>query len=251
MIVILDKVLERNHRRQKVDPNQMCLFKPKPVRVEVPEVEEWPTDQILDFEKKLLGMYVTSHPMNKYENTLKKLKIKDIASLYEGPKRDKKVTAIGVVENVKLTTTRRKNERMAIIKIEDKSASVESFVFPRVYAKYLTYLVKGKIIAVTGRVQAKEQIPNIIAEEITPIEDIFSQVKELNIIVKKNSFKPKVLKDIFSKHQGGTPVYFILRKSRFRGVKIRTADNYHLALSESLLDNIGDIVGQDNIRIRL
>jgi DNA polymerase-3 subunit alpha len=189
--------------------------------------------------------------MNKYENTLKKLKIKDIASLYEGPKRDKKVTAIGVVENVKLTTTRRKNERMAIIKIEDKSASVESFVFPRVYAKYLTYLVKGKIIAVTGRVQAKEQIPNIIAEEITPIEDIFSQVKELNIIVKKNSFKPKVLKDIFSKHQGGTPVYFILRKSRFRGVKIRTADNYHLALSESLLDNIGDIVGQDNIRIRL
>ena len=65
MAAALDKVLEKSNKKE--DASQMLLFDAHPeTRYPMPEVEEWPTGQILEFEKSLLGIYLTAHPLSAY-----------------------------------------------------------------------------------------------------------------------------------------------------------------------------------------
>ncbi len=132
MAAMLDKMLEKVSKKPKVSPDQFLLFKSKPRKEKVPEIEEWPMSEILSFEKKLLGMYVSSHPLKAYSKLINFLNVKSISSFYDNALTHD-VVVFGVIEKVKLVTTRKKNERMAILKIGDQTSSIEAFVFPRSY----------------------------------------------------------------------------------------------------------------------
>ena len=250
MAVMLDKVLDKSSRRSRVSSNQILLFESKPRREEIPDIEEWPMSEILTFEKKLLGMYVSSHPLNSYSRIMQLLNIDSISSLYENmPMRD--VTVFGVIGKVKRVTTRKKNERMAIVKIEDQFSSVEAFVFPRVYEASAVYLSESKVVVLKGALQTKDKVPKIITNEIIPVESILPKAKELNISVHKGAVNISKLKDIFMKNKGSTPVYFTIKNSKFKGIKIKTGRDFNLTVSDSLLDDIASVVGWDNVSLKV
>jgi len=250
MIVMLDKVLDKSSRKSKTSSNQLLLFESKPKKEEVPDIEEWPMSEILTFEKKLLGMYVSSHPLEVYSKLMRLLNIDSISSLYEN-EFSRNVTVFGVIEKIKLTTTRKKNERMAIIKVGDKASSIEAFVFPRVYETSAVYLSESKVIMLKGALQTKDRVPKIIANEIIPADNIFAKAKELNISVSKGAVNISRLKDIFTRNKGPIPVYFALKNSRFKGVKIKTAHDFSLTINDSLLNDIASVVGQENISLKV
>ena len=250
MMVILDKVLDKASKRLKVPSNQLCLFDSHPVEEKIPDIEEWPLPQILSFEKSLLGIFVTSHPLNSYEKLIRYLNIKTISSLYEQD-TNQELVVIGVIEKVKLTTTRKNNERMAIVRIEDQTSAIEVFVFPKVYEANFSYLTESKIVVVKGRSSVRDKVPKIVANEIIPIENILSKVKELNISVHKDNLGLRKLKELFLKNKGETPVYFLFKDSRFKDVKIKTSQDFHLTLNEVLMDEIRKTVGEGNFSLTL
>ncbi len=247
MMGILDKLL--NKGAKKIDASQLLLFE-TPRDESVPDIEEWPLLQILNFEKSLLGIYLTSHPLHSYSNIVNYLKRERIASLYS-EKPHEEVTVCGVVEKVRIITTRKRAERMAILKIEDETASIEVFVFPRLFDEVGMYLREKAILALKGKAESKEKVPKILASSIIPIERIASSIKALNIYVEKNGLPLDQLKSIFIKNKGTIPVFFSFKDTKLGGLKVRTANKFCIDLSEQALEQVSSLVGPQNLSLTL
>jgi DNA polymerase-3 subunit alpha len=248
MASILDKVL--NKTAKKEDPSQLLLFSAPKQQQEIPDLEEWPLSQILSFEKSLLGIYVTSHPLYSYINIIKRLGRKEIISLYEEEKHSETIVC-GIVEKVRIIMTRRSNERMAILKLEDETANVEVFVFPRLFEEAALYIKEKTILVIKGKCEPKEKVPKILAEKVIPIERIWDNIKGVNISIERNKFPLGELKNVFSASRGKTPVVFALKDSKMHNVKIKTADNFCLRLDESILSRVGSLVGEENLSLTI
>jgi len=247
MTAILDKILSKNTKKE--DPSQLRLFA-TPVDESIPDIEEWPILQILNFEKSLLGIYLTGHPLKSYSNLVNSLKREKIIQLWERPGQ-REVMVCAVVEKVKNVTTRRKGEQMAILKLEDETASIEAFVFPRLYAECSFFLKEQTILVIKGKVESKDKTPKILISQVIPVEKIIDHIKGVDISLEDSSISLKNLKSVFSNHKGQTPVFFSFKNSKLQGVKIKSGSKFCIALDEKALDEIGTAVGKVNLSLTL
>ncbi|MCX5657300.1 MAG: DNA polymerase III subunit alpha, partial [Candidatus Omnitrophica bacterium] len=136
----------------------------------IPQINEWPESQLLTFEKEMLGFYITGHPLTKFEDILKvysSSKISALTNLNDG----REVFLCGMIAKLKKVTTKRQNERMAIIMLEDLSGYVEGVIFPDVYEKYEKYASVNQCVFVRGKLQLREEAPKIIVTELFPLEE--------------------------------------------------------------------------------
>ncbi|MBU1122277.1 MAG: DNA polymerase III subunit alpha [Candidatus Omnitrophota bacterium] len=247
MIAVLDKLLNKSSKKK--DTSQLSFFSLEPSQEQIPDIEEWPLSQILTFEKALLGIYVTSHPICAYEWIVKYLERQDIHSLSDDRIRTN-VVICGVLEKIKPITTK-KNKRMAILKIEDETSSIDVFIFPKLYEEVVHFLREKMIFAVKGNVEMREKDAHMLASKIIPMEKIMEDIKEVSIFLDKEKVQLNKLKTVFVNHKGVTPVSFLFKKSKFQGMKIKTAENYCLGLNKGVLNQIGTLVGEENLVLSL
>jgi len=247
MMAVLDKLLGKGNKKK--DSSQLVLFEAA-VDESVPDIEEWPLLQILNFEKSLLGIYLTSHPLHSYSNIVNYLARDKISSFY-GEKGHEDVTICGIVEKMRIITTRKRAERMAILKIEDETGNIEVFVFPRLFDEVALYLREKAILALKGRVEPKERVPKILASTIIPIDKVASSIKAMNISVAKDGLPLDKLKSIFIKNKGTIPVFFSFKDSKLGRLKVRTGDKFCIDLSEKSLAEVSSLVGESNLSLTL
>jgi DNA polymerase-3 subunit alpha len=224
------------------------LFKP---RLAIPQIAEWPESQLLSFEKELLGFYLTSHPLVKHERLLKAFGTSLTSNLNQ--QRDGKEVLIGgVVSKLRLTTTKR-NERMAIFSLEDLEGKVEVLVFPRTYSAYSPYLKVGSTIFVKGRVDLKEEVPKIIANEFFALEEAMEKMTksfqiELAQSTKGNGLLSK-LKEILSAKPGKTPVILNFKSPAGKKVQLLTGREFHIYPSQELLEELENLLGPNAVKL--
>jgi DNA polymerase III subunit alpha len=154
------------------------------------------------------------------------------------------------VEKARIITTR-KNDRMAILKIEDETASVEVFVFPRLFEECSANIKEKSVLLIKGKLESKEKVPKILAAKIIPIECIWDNIKGVNISIEKDKFPLANLKNIFMNNRGKTPVIFAFKNSKMQGVKIKTANEFCLSLNENILKEISSLIGEENLFLTL
>jgi len=157
----------------------------------------------------------------------------------------------GVVEKVKNITTRRKGERMAILKLEDETASIEAFVFPRLFDECAFYLREKTVLVIKGKVEAKDKVPKILVSQVIPVEKVTDYIKSVNVSLENNGISLNNLKSLFLNHKGQTPVFFSFKNSKLKGVKIKTGSKFCIALNEKALKEIGTAVGEGNLSLTL
>ena len=247
MVALLNKILNKNVKKE--DPSQLRLFS-TPVDESVPDIEEWPLLQILSFEKALLGIYLTGHPLSSYSNLVNHLQREKIIRLLEHP-RGGDVIICAVVEKVKNITTRRKGQRMAILKLEDETASIEAFIFPRLFEECAFCLRESTILVVKGKIEAKDKVPKILVSQVIPVEKVTDYIKSANISLKNNGISLNNLKSVFFNHKGQTPVFFSFKDSKLQGVKIKSGSKFCISLNEKALKEIGEAVGEGNLSLTL
>jgi DNA polymerase-3 subunit alpha len=140
-----------------------------------PRVEEWSGQQVLAFEKESLGFYITGHPLDKYDNLLKRAASGTIQSLRErGANGEAKLG--GVVTALKLKNTK-KGERYASFQLEDRSGFIEVIVWPDLYRKCMDMLVQDDPILIQGKLEASEERAQLIANEITRLNQLAGQAR--------------------------------------------------------------------------
>ncbi len=173
-LLILDSCLEESHKQSKTKiSGQVLLFDSEEDQgvfaIKLPEVPELPLEQLLIFEKGLLGFYLHEPP---YLASLQKLsrlvsiKLSELGDEYVG----KTLKLGGVITVVKRVLTKKTAKEMAFVKISDGISSLEVVVFPKTFEISREFLISDQVVLISGRVEKREEELSLIVEKITPFD---------------------------------------------------------------------------------
>ena len=142
---------------------------PPPRRTGASFVQPWSSAEKLAFEKELLGFYVTGHPLDPYRPALESGKFHPIGRLVE---LDDKATVriAGSLSSVDKKFTKKDGKPFAIVVMEDFTGTVEVMVWNETFTKFAAHLEQGRVVALTGRLDKREEGARIVAAEISPIK---------------------------------------------------------------------------------
>src|SRR5690606_10934525 len=133
--------------------DQMGLFSADPKVQSVPRrttnAPEWPVNQRLALERQALGLYLSGHPLDKYSRALERMGVATTLSVREGGSKEQ-VRIGGVVTALRLRNTK-KGDRYASFILEDAVGTIESIMWPNVYAQVGHLLANDDPIVATGR----------------------------------------------------------------------------------------------------
>ncbi len=253
---ILDQV---NRERKYSMTGQMSLFdmvsdeQKTEFEIPLPDVGEYDKEAKLAFEKEVLGVYLSGHPMEEYEEKWKKNITKTTldfqldeesghTKVHDGAKE-----TIGGIIAAKTIKYTRKNQTMAFITIEDLMGTVEVIIFPRDYEKNRLYLEEENKVFVRGRVSEEDEAPSrLICEEIIP----FKRTKrELWLqFDSKESFRQqeKELYDMISVSEGEDTVVIYCKAER---AMKRLGANRNVRAESGLLSRLTNYLGESCVKL--
>jgi DNA polymerase-3 subunit alpha len=213
---------------------------------DTPNIQEWPENQILAYEKELLGFYVTKHPLAQFEKLLKAYSTasaNSLRSLHDGDE----IRIGGIMSKVKFTVTKRTNEKMAIVTLEDLSGTVEVLVFPSTFAKAAPLIKQDAIVFVSGRLSLREDEPKIAANDVVSIETVRSKyTKALSIELVATGLEKTALdnlKRVLSRYPGRVPVYLNFVKSDGNHTKVFVGKTFCVEPHDGLVRDVEKIFG--------
>jgi DNA polymerase III subunit alpha len=167
----LERLLEYSRENQRSKTNgQGGLFEQTEFNNKITLSETAPASEKerLAWEKELLGLFVSSHPLNGYEKTMEK-KVTSISKITQGnPGRNIKIKIGGIISKIKKIITRT-GKPMLFVNVEDLSSKIEVVVFPRIIERNPAAFQENKIVMVSGRLDSKDGIPKIICEDIEEV----------------------------------------------------------------------------------
>jgi DNA polymerase-3 subunit alpha len=166
----VDNALEYHklHAMEKAS-SQVSLFSVMVDKNALPKLRMRPAPEIsmedkLAWEKELLGLYISGHPLDKFREKLEKGGM-NIKEMREKSHDGMETVIAGIIEEHKVVITK-KNEHMAFIKVADFTGSIEVVVFPRTMAECKDLLGLDKLIAIKGRFSRRNDAPSVIAEKV-------------------------------------------------------------------------------------
>ncbi|URN08172.1 DNA polymerase III subunit alpha [Actinomadura madurae] len=182
--------------------------------VEVPE-QEWDTGTLLAFEREMLGLYVSSHPLDGAEPVLEAHRDTTIADLLASPRADAPVRVAGIISTVQRKVTKQ-GTPWAIITVEDHDAAVECLVFPKTYTLYGQTLAEDRVISVRGRTNIRDETLSVYGEDITTL-DLSQTATEPPVVLHVHEDRLTLqlvrdLRQILTAHPGRTPVHLHLHR---------------------------------------
>jgi DNA polymerase-3 subunit alpha len=219
---------------------------------DVPDIPEWPESQMLGYERELMGFYVTSHPLSRFSQVLKNYATASTDTI--GEFRDQtEVTIGGIIDALREILTK-KGDKMAFVTLQDLSGSCEVIVFPETFRNSINLIKKDSIIFVKGKINAREDSPKVIAEEIVPMEEVRARfTKAISIDLQTTALETDILKEIqkiLVKYKGKTPVYLSFRDHLGKSATIHSGDQFKVDTSDALLKELEDLVGENSVKIR-
>jgi DNA polymerase-3 subunit alpha len=171
LLANLEQMLEYNKEANKQPENQISLFggtnsiKAPSFKLQV-ATPATQTEKLI-WEKELLGLYISGHPLDRVKEKLKD-KPFNIKKIKEEVGNGMPVTIGGMIASVKQVITKN-NDRMAFLNIEDLTGTIEAVIFPKILEKYADTIVPEKCIALSGKVSNRKGEKSIIIEAVKEI----------------------------------------------------------------------------------
>ncbi|MCR5755588.1 MAG: DNA polymerase III subunit alpha, partial [Acetatifactor sp.] len=218
-----------------------------------PNVGEYEKGQLLSFEKEVLGIYISGHPLEEYEGMWKKNithSTLDFTLDEEGnvKVKDGAIETIGGMIAGKTIKTTRTNSQMAFLTLEDLVGTVEVIVFPRDYENYRSLLTEERKVFIRGKVTSEEEKDaKLICQKIIPFEDV---PRELWIrFPNKNEFveNEQKLYDLLSDCDGKDVICIYLEEEK--AIK-RLPKSRSCEANRELMAKLSEIFGEKNVRLK-
>lgn len=252
-----------NSRKKSNIEGQMSLFQlggessQENYKDELPNVPEFENRFLLDKEKEYLGIYVSGHPLDEYNEVLSKYisnSTLDFAFEEEDFSNPNKITdgteviVGGIVTAVKKHYTK-SNQQMAFVTIEDLYGTIDIIVFPAIYTSVSAFLTENNIILVKGRASVSEDKgSSILANAISDYDHINRKKQTLWIrIPKDSSITISDVSTVTKKHAGDVRVIIYDEKT---GQKMTTAREGYVSLNDILLEELKELVGESSLVVR-
>ncbi len=247
-------LLEEVHQEKISDIHQNKL----------PEIEEFPQNELLSMEKEMLGLYISYHPLNNYRDKLSKITTSSCAELSNVS--DKSRVVLGVVINGFKRKSTKNGSLMVFITLEDLEGTVEVIVFPKVYEECKELIKKDEIVIIEGRLDVAEGKIKLIAEKVSPLNKYLKN-KKSTLKVKKemyqnileelhleiNAYKntPDLLiklKEIFCTYSGKSQI-IIHFKEKEKTILHIIGKEFSVNINDKLIKEIRNILGNNKVWI--
>ena len=195
-LLVIDACLEEAHKQNKNKlSGQVSLFDGDEdmakINVKLPEVTELPLEQLLVFEKDLLGFYLHEPPYLKDLQKLTKFvstKLSELEDAHVG----KSLKLGGVIVAVKKVLTKKTAAEMAFVKISDGTNALEVVIFPKTYETCKEFLIPDTVVLIAGRVEKREEEMSLIVEKINQFNPDLMVDDPLSIIEEAKDNNPLV-----------------------------------------------------------
>jgi DNA polymerase-3 subunit alpha len=245
-------IYAKNSQRERLN-GQTNLFGMLPAehspKLKLAESEPVDKKTRLGWEKQLLGMYISEHPLDDFREQLEKT-TSPINALSKGLKKN--ITVGGIITSIKKIITKTK-EQMLFVTLEDLTGSVEIIVFPSTLKENPEIWVEDKMLLVTGKVNTKEGIPKLICEKVKdfntqPASETPARA-EKKISVRINSLEKDVLdrlKAVFELHSGEYKVLLVWKNG---GNPKTISTKTSIDASEEVVRKIESIVGENMVEV--
>lgn len=251
LMAALDDALKAGQSSQRDrDSSQFGMFDlletpPKDPTDAYEAVEEWSGGQLLAFEKETLGFYITGHPLDRFEESLKRLQVVP-ANQVRGHGGAGEVTLVGVVTALRLRNTK-KGERYASFNLEDKTGFVDTIAWPDTYRQTAEYIGRDDPIRVRGRLDVGEERMTLIANDIVPLEEACAQAitgsasatpREVHFHLKDITRRElKTFHDLIAREEGPASVFLHITTPAQETRVVGPAD-FRINPSRTLLDTV-------------
>ena len=253
---IMDRIA---HEKKSSMTGQMSLFDlmgeedKREYEIQLPKVGEYDKEQLLAFEKEVLGIYVSGHPLEKYEALWKHV-ITNVTSDFaldeetgHSKVMDGNRAVIGGILTDKRVKYTKTNKTMAYLTVEDLVGTVEVVVFPKDYEKNLQYLNVDDRVFIRGRVSSEDdQSSKLICEKIFRFDEVPQELWIQFATISDYRAREKQLFDLLRNSDGKDYVVIYVRDGR--SVR-RLGDNWTVRADESLLGALSEAFGADNVRL--
>ena len=207
---------------------------------------EWDKQTLLAFEREMLGLYVSDHPLFGIEHVLQKYADTSIAALMgDEPQPDgMPVTIAGLITGLQIKRTK-KGDLWAIATVEDLDGAIECLFFPSAYTSFSTMLGNDVVCVVKGRVSTRDDAVSIFAQELTlpeikegprgPVVVTLPLTRATDVVAER-------LKDVLAEHPGVTEVHVKLTQPG-RSMLMRLDDSLRVTASPSLFGDLKALLG--------
>ncbi|MCC8066589.1 MAG: DNA polymerase III subunit alpha, partial [Clostridiales bacterium] len=269
---------------------QMSLFdllgeeEKREYEVKLPDVGEFDKEQLLSFEKEVLGIYISGHPLDRYEEKWRKT-ISNVTADFQldeetglSSVQDGARAIIGGMITNKTVKYTKTNKTMAFLTLEDLVGTVEVVVFPRDYETYNQYLAEDNKVFVRGRVSCEDDRPSkLICERIWPFEQSANNMSDYLPGGQSNGRKPSgsymsqnppgngrelwvqfADKQEYTQKEG--ELFRLLRDSEGEDYVViyvrseravrRLGENWAVNADETLVRGLREIFGEENVKFK-
>jgi DNA polymerase-3 subunit alpha len=243
MLTVLGELLEQSQRTQKKkgEPQlSMLIDHSKALKEDYPDIDEFPENQLVAFEKETIGFYISRHPLSRYEDEIKKYTNLDTSTL---PKLQNgaEVNICGLVSGLKEIVTK-KGDRMAFLTLEDMKGFVEVILFPEVFKAASPCLRGGDPLLVKGILDLTEEHIKIKATEVHSLSEVtLSPPKPLHLRIPISSLAASQLtdlRDIIVANRGASKVLLHFLGGNNREIVVALSDRYTVDPSQDFRNHI-------------
>ncbi len=259
LLIYADLLEQKTQEKKSSVEGQMSLFdlmgeESKEYDIKFPDVGEFPKEVLLAFEKEVLGIYISGHPLEDDAALWKKnitaktsdFYVNEEEGIASGLTDGRKYVVGGMINAISVKTTKQ-NRMMAFLTLEDLVGNMEVMLFPREYEAYRPLLIEDSKVFISGRADfSNEEAGKLICEKIIPFADA---PKELWIqFDDKEAFDSNQnrLSQLIQDSDGRDPVVIYL--SREHAVK-RMPPSYSVLIQPQLLEILNKNFGEKNVKV--
>jgi len=214
-----------------------------------PDADEWPESELLVFEKEMLGLYVTSHPLARHATTLERYStadVDDLPALRDG----QEVVVGGLLTNVKHHTTSR-GSKMAFVTLETPTGPCEITVFADVFERRAGLIVQDMAVMVPARVNYRNGEAGLVASDVLRIEDAEQQLTRVVHVRLRTVGVDETLLERLAQVLGACPgkctVLLHCLTPEHEEVTVRATSACLVAATPQLRQEIEDLLGEDTV----
>ena len=217
----------------------------------------WRKEEIMAFEKELLGFYVSGHPLDNYRSIFDHSRITSIANLDNLSDKKTPVTCAGMLSSVEVKYTKKENKPFGTFKLEDFTGTVEVIAWNEVYLKYKTHLTEGNVVEITARCDkdARTEAVNLKVQSMKPLKPASPKPDDggntgaakaivLMLDTQRHTEQDlRTISQIIAQHPGDMPVHFQIQTTPGKWATLHAGEQHRVKADVVLLSELQPWMG--------
>ncbi len=219
-------------------------------------VEPWTTDEVLTFEKELLGFYVSGHPLDKFRGSFESSRLTPLSAIEEITEMKGSIQVAGILSNVDVKYTKKDNRAFATFVIEDFTGTCEVLAWPDDFEKSKEFIKNAAVVEIRARCRKDDRTETnrLTAQEVKPLKAKKARARPADdkpaeeipaaatrpFVVRLSTARHTAadlasLKDTLLQHPGDVPVEFEITPLTGPPVRLAAGQEFSITQSKSLV----------------